>query len=243
MELSSWKNGSLKETFKLSSAYRQGWSVSYASQSSQCPKVSGGVMGNANETQVSVNGITVTTLLDTGSCVSTIGKSVYDKHLSHLELLPLNSILKLECADGQSLPYFGCIHVDIRPENFPTEHVQSSILLVVPDTEYNSNVPLLLGTNVLDEFLNSCKTNLGNNFLQTSNLHTPWYLAFRCIVVREKELKKNKQRLAIIKSAESDNISIPPNSIVTLRCIASKELNYRPTCAMLVPHRKICSTR
>lgn len=55
IELSSWKNGSLKETFKLSSAYRQGLSVSYASQSSQCPKVSGGVMGNANETQVSVN--------------------------------------------------------------------------------------------------------------------------------------------------------------------------------------------
>ena len=109
-------------------------------------------MGNANEAQVSVNGITVTSLLDTGSCVSTIGKSFYDKHLSHLELLPLDSILKLECAVGQSLPYFGCIHVDIQSVNFPTEHVQSSILLVVPDSEYNSNVPLLLGTNVLNEF-------------------------------------------------------------------------------------------
>ena len=76
--------------------------------------------------------------------------------------------------------------MDILSVNFPTEHVQGSILLVVPDTEYNSNVPLLLGTNVLNEFLNSCKTDLGDNFLQTSNLHTPWYLALRCIVVGRK---------------------------------------------------------
>ena len=144
---------------------------------------------------MSVNGITDTSLLDTGPCVSTIGKSFYDKHLSHLELLPLDSILKLKCADRQSLHYFGCIHVDIQSVNFPTEHVQSSILLVVPDTEYNSNVPLLLGTNVLNDFLNSCKTDLGDNFLQTSNLHTPY-----------------KQRLAIIRSAESENVSIPANS-------------------------------
>ena len=90
----------------------------------------------------------------------------------------------------------------------------------------------------LMNFLISCKTDLGDNFLQTSNLHTPWYLAFRCIVVSEKELKRNKQRLAIIRSAESENVSIPANSTVTLRCITSKELNYHQTCAMLVPTEK-----
>ena len=235
MELSSWKNGSFKEIFKLTSAYGQGCSVSY---SSQCPKVSGNVMGNANEAQVSINGIEITSLLDTGSCVSTVSKSFYDKHLSHLELLPLNSILKLECADGQSLPYFGYIQADLQSVNFPTEHVQTSILLVVPDTEYNLNVPLLLGTNVLVEFLNDCKIELGENFLQTANLYTPWYLAFRCIVIRQKELKKNKQRLAVIRSAELDNVSIPPNSTVTIQVITSKELDYHPTCAMLVPTEK-----
>ena len=51
-------------------------------------------------------------------------------------------------------------------------------------------------------------------------------------------MKRNKQRLAIIRSAESENVSIPANSTVTLRCITSKELDYHPTCAMLVPTEK-----
>ena len=130
------------------------------------------------------------------------------------------------------------IQADLQSVNFPTEHVQSSILLVVPDIEYSLNVPLLLGTNVLVEFLNDCKVELGENFLQTANLHTLWYLAFRCIVIREKELKKNKQGLTVIRSAELDNVSIPPNITVTIQCIASKELDYHPTCAMLVPTEK-----
>ena len=72
MKLSSRKNGSLKEIFKLNSVYGQGWSVSYASQSSQCPNVSSNGMGNANEAQVSANGITVTALLDAGSVPSLV---------------------------------------------------------------------------------------------------------------------------------------------------------------------------
>ena len=42
--------------------------------------------------------------------------------------------------------------MDIQFINFQTKHVQRSILLVVPYTEYNSNVPLLLGTHVLGDF-------------------------------------------------------------------------------------------
>ena len=122
--------------------------------------------------------------------VGTISRNFHDKHLSHLQFLPLDSILSLECPDGQSLPYFGCSHMDIQSVNLPTKHLQCSILLAVLDSEYNSNVPLLLGTNVLDELSNRCKIDLGNNFLQTSNLLTPWYLEFRCIVVRGKNEKK-----------------------------------------------------
>ena len=57
-------------------------------------------------------------------------------------------------------------------------------------------------------------------------------------MIREKELKKNKQRLAVIRSAELDNVSIPPNSTVTVQCVKSKKLDYHPTCAMLVPTEK-----
>ena len=46
----------------------------------------------------------------------------------------------------------------------------------MPDTEYNLNVLLLLGTDVLVEFLNDCKIEFGEKILQTANLHAPtWH--------------------------------------------------------------------
>ena len=116
-----------------------------------------GILSNSNETQILINNVQNIGLLDTGSCVSTISKAFYENNFKHLRLMPLDNILKLEYADGQSLPYFGYIQVDLQSVDFPTIHVRSSILLVVFD---NSNVLLLLGTNVLTEVLNSCKYEL-----------------------------------------------------------------------------------
>ncbi|MCG7878257.1 MAG: hypothetical protein N0C90_18280, partial [Candidatus Thiodiazotropha endolucinida] len=148
--------------------------------------------------------------------------------------MPLNGLLKLECADGNDMPYLGYIQVKIQSIGVPTNHVQDCILLVVPNTEYNTNIPVLLGTNVLVEFLKNCKQQLGINFLQNSALHTCWYLAFRCMVIRERELRKSKNRIAIIHSAESKNITIQANSTVTIQCITSNELDLPSTCAMFV---------
>lgn len=192
------------------------------------------IVGSSNEVSVLVNNIETKSLLDTGSCVSTISKTFYEQNFNHLELLPLDNFIKLECADGQTMPYFGYIQVDILPVGIPTEQVLTSVLLVVPDTDYNNTVPVLLGTNVLSEFLDNCKGELGDNFLQKAALHTPWYLAFRCMTLRQRELKRHKNKLAVIKSAEIGNITIPANSTVTIQGITSKELDYHPTCAMLV---------
>ena len=52
------------------------------------------------------------------------------------------------------------------------------LLAVVPDTDYSQTVLILLGTNVLSEFLDKCKGKTGVNFLQKAALHTGthWYL-------------------------------------------------------------------
>lgn len=146
--------------------------------------------------------------------------------------MPLNNLLRLECADGSTMLYLGYMQVKIHSVGIPTNHVQNSILLVVPDTDYNKNVPILIGTNVLEEFLNNCKQTIGVNFLQNAALHTCWYLAFGCMVIRERELKKNKNRLAIVRSAETQNISIPANSSAAIQCVTSKELEFHTTCTM-----------
>ena len=79
-------------------------------------------------------------LLDTESCVSTISQTFYENNFNDIELMPLNGLLKLECADGSSMPYLGYIQVKIQSLGIPNKHVQDSILLVVPDTDYNKNV-------------------------------------------------------------------------------------------------------
>ena len=155
----------------------------------------------------------------------TMSKQRHDLTQAHVSVLSvkafmksnlIDNILKLECADGKSMPYFGYIQVELKSTALPVECIHNCILLVVPGTEYNTNVPILLGTNVLVEFLNTCKESLGDKFLQSANLHTPWYVAFRCLVVRERGLKKNKNRLAVIRNAEVNSITIPANSTVTV---------------------------
>ncbi|MCG8048820.1 MAG: DDE-type integrase/transposase/recombinase, partial [Candidatus Thiodiazotropha taylori] len=146
----------------------------------------------------------------------------------------MNDILKLECADGNSMPYSGYIQVQLSSGGIPSDHIQDCLFLVVPDTDYNKTVPLIIGTNVLEVLLHHCKSELGENFLQNSALHTCWYLAFRCLVIRERELKKNKNKLALIRSAESRSITIPPNSSITIKGVTTKEVDYKQTCAMMV---------
>jgi hypothetical protein len=52
----------------------------------------------------------------------------------------------------------------------------------------------------------------GERFLQTSKLTIPWYSSFRCILLRDKELNRNNNKLAIVKYSGKKSVIIPPNS-------------------------------
>lgn len=191
------------------------------------------LIGDVTETSVYVGGIETTALLDTGSCISSLGNSFYQEHLSHLPLKPISDLLKVECADGQNLPYTGYIETNITCPGIPKCSEQCCLLLIVPDTNYNLKVPLLIGTNILNELINDCKKQHGEQYLQTAKLHTPWYLSMRCIAIREKELRRNKNRLAVIKSAETNKITIGPNQSITIAGYLDKKLPYNVTCAII----------
>lgn len=105
--------------------------------------------------------------------------------MSDVPIKSLDTILEIECADDQNLPYTGYTEVEISHEN-----ASSKCLLVIgPDSRYNEQVPLLLGTNVLQYFIGQFEELFGPRFL---HLKTPWYLAFRTMVLRERELKRKK---------------------------------------------------
>lgn len=70
-------------------------------------------------------------------------------------------------------------------------------------------------------------------FLQNRCLSTPWFLSFRCLNIRQKELQKRNFRLASIRCAENSPVLIPPNSQVTIHGIKTKCILHPPVCALI----------
>jgi transposase InsO family protein len=193
------------------------------------------LVGSSNEANVTIDGIATQALLDTGSTVSTVSRGFYDKHLSSHAIQSLDVILDIECADGQALPYEGYVEADIAVAGLPSSDTQTCLLLVVPDSRYSSDVPLLLGTNIMSHFMLGCKQQYGERFLQTADLHTPWYLAFRCMTLRDRQLAKTNYCLGVVKSAEQKSVVVPPNSQVVVAGYVTGEVQYPTTCALLQP--------
>ena len=99
---------------------------------------------------VQLNGISVQTLIDTGSQVSTVSKSFYDHYLSNVELHSLKEILQVEGANGSRVPYHGYVELQLLVPGclIDCDYIPA-LFLVVPDTSYNSKTPVLLGTQML----------------------------------------------------------------------------------------------
>ena len=192
------------------------------------------LVGSVNEVDVLLNDIPVKALLDTGSCVSVVAEKFYNEHLSQIPINPIGDILNIECADGKQLPYIGYIESDIAVNSgLPSAKPQPCLLLITPNTKYSERTPVIIGTNILQELLDDCRQTFGVSFLQKANLHTPWYLSFRSLVVRDKELKRNRNRLAIIRSAAADRIILRPNESFDIPGIIDKEIEYPDTTAII----------
>ena len=172
-------------------------------------------------------------LLDTGSTVSTIALSFYEEYFQQKEIRSFDSILELHCADGSTLPYRGYIEVDIEAPGLQNGKTYPCLLLVVEDTAYHQTVPILIGTNILKVLMEDVRTDQGVRYLQGNQLQTPWYLAFRCLSLREKELHRKDFKLGIVKSAETSKITIPPNSRKTVSGYVDRQTRYQDSCAML----------
>ena len=104
------------------------------------------VVGEANEVSLFVNDKQVLALLDTGSMVSTMASSLCS--LLNLSIQPLGKMFRIKGAGGHDIPYLGIVEAAIRCSKVDMASVPV-VLLMVPDTEYHSRVPVLLGTNIL----------------------------------------------------------------------------------------------
>ena len=194
------------------------------------------LVGKGTEASVLIQGVETTALLDTGATISTVSQSFHHQHLSHLPIHELQDFINIECADGESLPYSGYIQADIfAPGVTEEEFPLPCLLLVVPDTKYNSQVPVLVGTNILEPLMMGVQAKHGSRFLQNAKISVPWYLSFRCLVVREAALKKKHNCLGVVKSAHTENVVVKPNERVTVTAFVDKPLEYATTCAIMQP--------
>ena len=180
------------QTFKLQEAYTEG-PVLGLSRRTSGPKVCRvmtppGLYGTPTETNILLNGKEISALLDTGSTVSTISESYYSKHLASTILLKsFDNILDIECAGGTPLPYKGYIEANIKMPG-DTNTTCQHVMLFVPDSRYSQHIPALIGTNILDNLMYHLQEEHGVRYLQNAALTTPWFLPFRCLSMREKEL-------------------------------------------------------
>jgi hypothetical protein len=110
---------------------------------------SSGLVETANKVTVRVLGMEVPALLDTCSTVSTVSRAFSDTHLNHKPLVPLSTVMTLECADGKPLSYDGYVDFEsVGGDIEGDDHLDICILWVIPDSNYNTEVPLLMGTNI-----------------------------------------------------------------------------------------------
>ena len=94
--------------FKRVSARLEGQQASTNQNKNNDPKL----VGEASEVNVLVNGFEVKALCDTGSCVSTCSENFHEEKLSSVPLQPLSNLIKIECANGDTLPYKGFVAAD-----------------------------------------------------------------------------------------------------------------------------------
>lgn len=109
-----------------------------------------GLVGTRCTAQVCIEGTKVNCLLDTGSQVTTIPSSFHKAHLADYPIKPLNALLEVEGANGQSVPYLGYVELTLTfPKEFlGVEAEIYTLALVVPDLVGVQQI--LIGTNSLD---------------------------------------------------------------------------------------------
>ena len=91
----------------------------------------------------------VSCLLETGSQVTTVTLSFYENILKEQQIKPLHDLLEVEGANGQEVPYFWYVELDISfPKEFVGQEIEiPTLALVVPNMRGEAQEQLLTEYN------------------------------------------------------------------------------------------------
>ena len=105
------------------------------------------LIGDANEAPAIVEGVPITSLVDSGACMSAMVKS-FAKEL-RLEIKPLKTILDIEGTGGGIVPYYGYVECRLKLPQIEKFDVDV-LMLIIDDSAYGMRVPVQLGTLHID---------------------------------------------------------------------------------------------
>ena len=149
------------------------------------------LIGQANETQVKIEGQNFTALIDSGAQISQLTKSLV-KALG-LKMKHLKELLPLDGAGGIDVPYLGYVEARLA---FPEiqDFDEDFLFLVMSDHTYGDRVPVTIGTLHIDMMLDKASKE------ELESLSRAWDRGFVNRRIQAKQLQiENESQLNNIK--------------------------------------------
>ena len=186
-----------------------------ASSSEKSPKDEGSppslfsrMVGSANEGDILICGIKTVGLIDSGSMITSVSESFYDSLQPKPVLHDITEFgLSVTSANGTQLPFKGYIEADISVPSLGNNTFRIP-LLVVNNTDYNSKVPAIIGTNVI----RLCKESSPSD-----NVPVEWQIAFDSMC----------DDTLPVKTTNNYNIRIGPGEIKTLSGLVRNNKDFQ----------------
>ena len=133
-------------------------------------------MGRTNEIELFVNNKRSKGLLDSGSQISTVSEKFLKQNLPDIKIEEIETFLNIEVAGGHSLEYSGVVVLEFSFPSLGLENLEPVPILVVKETNYNKQVPFIIGTNILNHCQEKIKT-----LREVSIQDDTWNTAFNCL--------------------------------------------------------------
>ena len=105
------------------------------------------LIGEANEAPAIVVGVSITSLVDSGACMSAMVKSFAEE--LQLEIKPLKMILDIQATGDGAVPYHGYVECRLQLPQIKKFDVDV-LMLVIDDSAYGMHVPIQIGTLHID---------------------------------------------------------------------------------------------
>lgn len=140
-----------------------------------------GLVGPSSAVPVQIEGIYAKAILDTGSQVTLLYRSFYDRYLTHLPLTPI-SVLQIWGLSPADYPYDGYLSLKLEflEADIGVTETIDALVLVCPDPVVRGEASMLVGTNTptVRRLLKSCKEKGGEDFVSTKHIHPAFKKAF-----------------------------------------------------------------